>query len=626
MITAPSENTRATGDATVQYELLGRLGRGGMATVHLAKRSLANGVERLFAIKRLHSHLAEDDEYVQMFLDEARLASQLNDRNIISVLEVGRDQGVPFVVMEYVEGAPLSTLLRVHDGPLPPDIAVSITLDLLSALAKAHGATDAQGEPLHIIHRDVAPANVIVGVDGIARLTDFGIAKAAARITDTQTGVRKGRLDFMAPEQLTDLEEITQGADLFAAGAFLWTALVGRSLFRGEHEGQTIQKLLYGEIKPPSKVHHSIPSELDGVVLRALERDVSLRYQTADEMADDLRAAALEARALASPPVVGAFVRRAVADTLEERRALIRGEMAPVPTTSGLYATNGPTTLPTLRRARRQSKVTAFVVATIALAATAGVAFGMWQWEPPRQLAPPPSAAIQSIPEPAPVRPPPVLEPVRRSEPALEPGEQAEVVVDEETVQEERLRRLRAAWRRAQRRDEAALPREDLTVSDSAGAEGESGPDQLGAGAEQLEAAPPSEHGEERPPAADEPALEANPYDAVGASIVDRGDADLDFDVRRDPQDTERRPIGLDPEVGLVKRDRHPLAAPLRRPGPDLDSAFDGAGSPVQSQLTSDPVSGSSADETNLGKAFSLEHLVASSGHDLGPIGKGQVS
>ena len=310
------------------YQLLGRLGSGGMASVFLASRSQTEAEPELFAVKRLHPDFAGEVDFERMFLDEARIASYLDHPNLVAVHEIGEDEGVPYIVFDYVEGDTLDALAP-EGRPAPVPVVIAIVLDVLEALDHAHHARGPDGAALNLIHRDVAPSNVLVGVDGRARLIDFGIARAEARLAETLSGQRKGRLDYMAPEQLTDEGELDLRADVFSAGTMLWTALVGRSLFRGDHDPQTMERLLNMAVPPPSQFRPDLPASLDAIVSRALERDRDNRFRDAGAMARALRRSALASDLWASRRQVGTFVRQRALDTLARRTELLQSHGLP---------------------------------------------------------------------------------------------------------------------------------------------------------------------------------------------------------------------------------------------------------------------------------------------------------
>jgi eukaryotic-like serine/threonine-protein kinase len=236
-----------------RYELHDAIATGGMATVHLGKLRGEVGFTRTVAIKRLHPQFSTDPEFRAMFLEEARLASRIRHPNVVSVIDVVEDGSELLLVMEYILGEPLGRLLQAANAKgqrVPPSIAVAFALDLLAGLQAAHRATDETGENLGIVHRDVSPQNLVVGADGIARVLDFGIAKAANSASATQEGQVKGKLAYMAPEQLEGMH--SQLTDLYAAGIVLWETLAGRRLFLGKSEGQTVANVLAANVEPAS--------------------------------------------------------------------------------------------------------------------------------------------------------------------------------------------------------------------------------------------------------------------------------------------------------------------------------------------------------------------------------------
>jgi serine/threonine protein kinase len=218
-----------------RYELLGELASGGMATVYLGRARGIGGFERLVAVKCCHAHLREDADFVSMFLDEARLAAKIHHPNVVPTLDVG-DAEELYLVMEYCEGDRLATLVNraaSRDGFMPVDVVLRIMVDVLQGLHAAHELTDTSGRPLQIVHRDVTPQNILVGVDGVSRLVDFGVAKAEARANTTKDGALKGKIAYMAPEQIGE-HEVSRQSDVFSAGVVLWEALASKRLFRSE--------------------------------------------------------------------------------------------------------------------------------------------------------------------------------------------------------------------------------------------------------------------------------------------------------------------------------------------------------------------------------------------------------
>ena len=312
-----------------RYTLLGSIAKGGMARVHLARMSGSAGFSRLVAIKRLHPELAEEREFVAMLVDEARIAAQLRHTNIVSTLDLVESDGAFSLVLDYVEGVSLSALFRLakeQKERIPRPIAISILYGMLRGLDAAHDARSEDGHPLGIVHRDVSPQNVLVGVDGIARVIDFGVAKALGKLESTKPGEVRGKFAYMAPEQLMG-RPATRQVDVYAAGVILWELLTGSRLFAGDDQRAICTAALRGDIPRPSSKDTSIPRELDDIVARATARDLSNRYLTAREMLSDL-----EVCDAASDDEVGAWVRRLAAKTLHERQRMIQAVPA---TTAG---------------------------------------------------------------------------------------------------------------------------------------------------------------------------------------------------------------------------------------------------------------------------------------------------
>ena len=306
-----------------KYRLVARLGTGGMADVYLAVAQGPMNVNRLVVIKRLRDEHAEDPEMRAMFLDEARLAARLNHPNVVQTFEADTESGSYFLAMEYVEGQPYSRILsklRSEGRVLDPVLAVKICADALAGLDYAHEATDFDGTPLEIVHRDVSPQNLMVTYNGAVKLVDFGIAKAVGT-TETAHGVFKGKVAFMAPEQILG-DGIDRRADIFAAGIVLWESLVGRPLFAAETPAKTLHALMNKEVPPPSTLRAEVPQALDAIVLRALERDVDARYPSARAMRDALEGW-LHERGSAATERVGALVQSLFA----ERRMTVQNQI-----------------------------------------------------------------------------------------------------------------------------------------------------------------------------------------------------------------------------------------------------------------------------------------------------------
>jgi serine/threonine-protein kinase len=303
-----------------RYALHEKIASGGMANIYLGRLAGAVGFMRTVAIKRLHPHLAADPEFTTMFLDEARLAARVRHPNVIPTLDVVASQGELFLVMEYVEGDSLAELLR---GPgaesVPLAIGASILSGVLQGLHAAHIARNDRGDPLRIVHRDVSPQNVIVGTDGVPRVFDFGIAKAIGKLVSTREGIVKGKLRYMAPEQILRPNDIDHRADIFAASVVLWEMLTRKALFDGENDGALVKQILEMPIAPPSIHNGKIPDALNDVVLRGLERDRKRRFASAGEMANALE----DAIPGATPRKIGEWVSHAARERIRDRAAKV---------------------------------------------------------------------------------------------------------------------------------------------------------------------------------------------------------------------------------------------------------------------------------------------------------------
>lgn len=304
-----------------RYALYGRLAAGGMATVHLGRSMEADGTTRTVAVKRLHPQFCKDPEFVAMFIDEARLAARIKHPNVVETLDILTMGQELLLVMEYIRGECFSKLLRAaRRKNLEPSIGVvgRIASGMLHGLHAAHDATDDRGEPLNVVHRDISPQNVMIDVDGLVKVLDFGVAKASARIQITRDGQMKGKLSYMSPEQLQGMP-VDRRADVFACGVVLWEALTRRRLFVGEDASEVLRKILRDEVPPPSQWVPELSPEVDQVVLRALSKDPQQRYQTAEELALDVE----KIIELAPEREVGAWIDSVAGDILGKRERLL---------------------------------------------------------------------------------------------------------------------------------------------------------------------------------------------------------------------------------------------------------------------------------------------------------------
>ena len=332
-----------------RYAIYDRIAAGGMAAVHVARLAGQGGFARTVAIKRLHAQFALDPEFVAMFLDEARLAARIRHPNVVATVDIVNGDGELFLVMEYVEGESLSTLLRIaREGTLrvTVDVAAGVMTQALQGLHAAHEARNDLGEPLDIVHRDVSPQNVLVGTDGVVRVLDFGVAKALGKLHTTREGQLKGKLGYLAPEQVMG-HPVTRRSDVFAAAVVLWEALAGQRLFSAESEGNVLYRIMDGVVEPPSKYAEGIPPALEAVVMRGLAKEPADRFDTALAMAEAIEAATPPATTRA----VGQWLRELAGDRLEARARLV----ATIESSSAVAPRDAPTLVDEAERAPHTS-------------------------------------------------------------------------------------------------------------------------------------------------------------------------------------------------------------------------------------------------------------------------------
>jgi serine/threonine-protein kinase len=314
---SPLATTQVRGGPKLgRYEVISRLGRGGMGTVYLARITGDGGFRRLFAIKVLRSHLSRSDEAGQMLLKEARIASRIDHPNIVSVVDVGSHEGQPYLVMDYVTGCSLADLLRTN-SKYSTAAAVSIIIDTLAGLHAAHTLADDDGVSLDVIHHDVSPHNIMVGLDGIARLSDFGVAYVRRSLGEPVEASR-GKPAFTAPERVKGGAG-DRRSDVFSVGVILWNVLTGSTLFVGPDIVSTLENVLTRPI-PPASRHGKSPEALDAVCFKALQRSPDKRYQSAEEMLVHLRKVAAAEDLLGSPSEVKQWVKQAMGHDLDVQR------------------------------------------------------------------------------------------------------------------------------------------------------------------------------------------------------------------------------------------------------------------------------------------------------------------
>jgi serine/threonine protein kinase len=320
-----------------RYSVFEPIASGGMANVHVGRLFGAAGFSRIVAIKRLHPHLLEDPGFAEMFVTEARLAARVRHSNVVEILDVIADQHEIALVMEYIAGESLVALVRsaAKGGEaLPLDIAAGILVGVLQGLHAAHQARDERGQALSIVHRDVSPHNVLVGADGVARVFDFGIAKAIEEEAEqTDPGLLKGKASYMAPEQIQG-GPLTRAADIFAAGVVGWELLTGKKLFGGRDNAERLYKILNGNYPRPREFQAEVPVPLEDAVMRAMARDPQDRFATALEFAEAVE----HATPLASPRTIGNWVASMAKETLAMQAELMKRVEALPPESSAPIA------------------------------------------------------------------------------------------------------------------------------------------------------------------------------------------------------------------------------------------------------------------------------------------------
>jgi serine/threonine protein kinase len=314
-----------------RYTLLKRLGGGGMGEVYLARTEGLGGFEKLCVVKMLLPSLAEDDRFARMFLDEARLAARLSHPNACQVFDVGQVDGSLYMAMEHVGGDDLSGIQRrlAEAGlSMPPAFAARVVADAAAGLQHAHQLTDANGRLLGLIHRDVSPPNVIVSFDGEVKVIDFGLARAAGRLTHTKDGVLKGKYAYMSPEQVAG-EPIDHRSDVFALGVVLHELLTGERLFKRAGDTATLAAVAQCDVPLPSSRNREVPSELDQVVLGALAKDRERRFRDAQALRFALEEWLRVSREPSSSVHLSKFMHQLYRDRLDTERA--RGRLWDAP-------------------------------------------------------------------------------------------------------------------------------------------------------------------------------------------------------------------------------------------------------------------------------------------------------
>ena len=307
-----------------RYRIVDEIGVGGMASVHLARADGPGGFQKWVAIKRIHRHLAEDETFIRMFLDEARIAARISHPNVAQVFDLGKHRDTYWIAMEYLHGEPLREVVRaVEEGGAPlmtPQLAAKIIADSAEGLHAAHELRDKNGKLLNLVHRDVTPHNLFLTYDGTVKVVDFGIAKVTGRLSNTRAGTLKGKLAYMSPEQVRGAQ-VDRRTDIFALGVVLWELTTGRRLFRMESDIETLERVQACVVPPPSTVVENYPVELEAIVMRALAKDLNRRFATARELSRALQQYLMKSGSFMGSDEIGSYVKHVLSERFEKRQA-----------------------------------------------------------------------------------------------------------------------------------------------------------------------------------------------------------------------------------------------------------------------------------------------------------------
>lgn len=297
-----------------RYQLLEKIAAGGMAEVYRARMRGEEGFEKIVAIKRILPHMADNDDFITMFIDEAKLAAQLTHNNIIHIYDLGKEDAYHYIAMEYVEGKDLRSILKTASEkgyPLPVDLALFIASKVANALDYAHRRLGLDGKELNLVHRDVSPQNVLISFEGDIKLCDFGIAKAATKVQQTQAGALKGKLQYMSPEQAWG-KKVDRRTDIFSLGIVLFEMLAGERLFSGDTDLTILEQVRDARSEPPSLKNPDVPKKVDQIVLKALAKNPQDRYQNASEMEKDINSVLYSFQPAPGPADLAIFMHRLV--------------------------------------------------------------------------------------------------------------------------------------------------------------------------------------------------------------------------------------------------------------------------------------------------------------------------
>ena len=319
-------------EAFGRYELIKKIATGGMAEIFLARQAGIEGFEKLLVLKRILPHLAENEEFVEMFLHEARVAVRLNHPNIVQIYDLGEEGGSYFIAMEYIFGRDMRRIIPKASSmniEFPMVYALKIASSVCEGLFYAHQRADIYGNPLNIVHRDITPENIFVSFDGTVKILDFGIAKASTQIEQTRAGEIKGKLSYMSPEQCLG-KKLDHRSDIFSLGTVLYEWITGFKLFTGESEVAILKSISEGKIYAPSSFKADIPEAVEQILMRALEKDRDKRYQSAWEMQFDIDQFLSSYEFTPSNIHLSNFIKQLFSDELEAEKKALMKALAPV--------------------------------------------------------------------------------------------------------------------------------------------------------------------------------------------------------------------------------------------------------------------------------------------------------
>jgi serine/threonine protein kinase len=320
---APEAQARREPIRFGKYTLVDRIAVGGMAEIFLARQAGLEGFEKTIVIKRIRPHLSKQANFVKMFLNEAKLAAQLNHPNIVQIYDLGKIGENYFIAMEYIFGRDMRRIIPKADQmgiPFPMVYALKIASSVCEGLYYAHQKVDLYGNPLNIVHRDVTPENIFVSFDGTVKMLDFGIAKAANQIEQTRAGEIKGKLSYMSPEQCLG-KQLDNRSDLFSLGVVLYEWITGFKLFTGDSEVAVLKSITEGKIYAPSYFKADIPEQVETILMRSLDKDREKRYQTAWDMQYDIDQFLSQYEFTPSNIHLSNFLKQLFNDELEEEKA-----------------------------------------------------------------------------------------------------------------------------------------------------------------------------------------------------------------------------------------------------------------------------------------------------------------